>query len=73
MPLIRVNLIEGGVPAVQKRELIAKLTEAFVSVVGEDLRPITWVLIEEIKNGDWGMAGEPCIIDTHSPALGGAR
>lgn len=64
MPLIRVKLIEGGVPPVKKRELIHELTDAFVSVIGEDIRPITWVIIEEVKNGDWGMGGEPCVIET---------
>jgi 4-oxalocrotonate tautomerase len=64
MPLVRVKLIEGGVTQTQKRTLITKLTDAFVSVVGDDIRPITWVILEEVKNGDWGMGGEPCIIET---------
>lgn len=71
MPLIRVKLIEGGVTPSQKRDLIANLTDAFVSVIGDNVRPITWVILEEVKNGDWGMGGEPCIIETHSPAVGG--
>ncbi len=68
MPLIRVKLIEGGVSPAKKRELIGRLTDAFVSVIGEDIRPITWVILEEVKNGDWGMAGEPCVIETHDDA-----
>jgi len=63
MPLIRVKLIEGAVAAEKKRKLITELTNSFVSVIGEDIRPITWVILEEVKNGDWGMAGEPCIIE----------
>ena len=63
MPLIRVKLIEGVVPPEKKRKLIAELTNSFVSVIGEDIRPITWVILEEVKNGDWGMAGEPCVIE----------
>ena len=65
MPLIWVKLIEGGVTPAKKRELIVRLTDAFVSVIGEDIRPITWVILEEVKNGDWGMGGEPCVIETH--------
>ena len=64
MPLIRVKLIEGGVTPAKKHELIRKLTDTFVNVIGEDIRPITWVIIEEVKNGDWGMGGEPCMIET---------
>lgn len=68
MPLIRVKLIEGDVPSEQKRRLITELTNSFVSVIGEDIRPITWVILEEVKNGDWGMAGEPCIIEPATAA-----
>ena len=57
MPLIRVKLIEGAVAAEKKRKLITELTNSFVSVIGEDIRPITWVILEEVKNGDWGMGG----------------
>ena len=63
MPLIRVKLIEGAVTPEKKRQLITELTNSFVSVIGEDIRPITWVILEEVKNGDWGMAGEPCVIE----------
>jgi 4-oxalocrotonate tautomerase len=69
MPLIRVKLIEGGVTPAQKRDLITKLTDAFVSVVGDEIRPITWVILEEVKNGDWGMGGEPWYrVHVHRPA-----
>ena len=64
MPLIRVKLIEGGVTPAKKRELIRELTDAFVNIIGEEIRPITWVIIDEVKNGDWGMGGEPCVIET---------
>jgi len=63
MPLIRVKLIEGAVTPEKKRQLITELTNSFVSVIGEGIRPITWVILEEVKNGDWGMAGEPCVIE----------
>jgi 4-oxalocrotonate tautomerase len=34
------------------------LTDAIVAVYGENTRPVTWVLIEETKSGDWGIGGE---------------
>ncbi len=40
MPLIRIKLIEGGVTSAKKRELIRELTDAFVNVIGEEIRPI---------------------------------
>jgi 4-oxalocrotonate tautomerase len=30
-----------------------------VSVEGEALRPVTWVTIEEVASGEWGIAGKP--------------
>lgn len=73
MPLIRVKLIEGCVTPAQKRDLITHLTDAFASVIGENIRPITWVILEEVKNGDWGIGGEPCVIETHEPATSRQR
>jgi 4-oxalocrotonate tautomerase len=30
-----------------------------VSVDGEAMRPVTWVTIEEVPNGEWGIGGKP--------------
>jgi 4-oxalocrotonate tautomerase len=59
MPLIQVKLIEGVFTEAQKREMVHKLTDAMVSIEGENMRPVTWVVIEEIKSGDWGIGGKP--------------
>ena len=59
MPFIQVRVIEGVFSDAQKRQMIQKLTDALVSVEGEYLRPVTSVLIEDIKSGDWGMGGRP--------------
>jgi 4-oxalocrotonate tautomerase len=57
MPLVNVKLIEGVFTPDQKREMIAKLTETMVEIEGENLRPVTWVVLEEVKSGDWGIGG----------------
>ena len=58
MPLINVKLIEGVFDASQKREVVEKLTEAMVAIEGEAMRPVTWCVVEEVRSGDWGMAGK---------------
>jgi 4-oxalocrotonate tautomerase len=58
MPLIQVKLIEDVFTEAQKREIVRKLTDAMVSIEGENMRPVTWVIIEEVKSGDWGMGGK---------------
>lgn len=57
MPLIQVKLIEEVFTPAQKKEIITKLTDAMVSIEGENLRPVTWVTIEEVRSGDWGIGG----------------
>lgn len=41
----------------QKREMIGKLTETMVGIEGEQMRQVTWVTIEEVDSGDWGIGG----------------
>ncbi len=57
MPLIQVKLIENVFSSDQKREIIERLTDAMVEVEGENMRPVTWVTIEEVASGEWGIAG----------------
>ena len=57
MPLINVKLIEGVFDDSQKREMIEKLTDAMVEIEGENMRGVTWVVIDEVKSGDWGIGG----------------
>jgi 4-oxalocrotonate tautomerase len=59
MPLIQVHLIEEVFTPQQKREMIEKLTDAMVSIEGENMRGVTTVIIDEVKSGDWGMGGKP--------------
>ena len=45
MPLIDVHLIENVFTPEQKRQIISKLTDAMVSIEGENMRGVTWVKI----------------------------
>ncbi len=62
MPLVNVKLIEGVFTPQQKQEMIRKLTDAMVSIEGENMRPVTWVFIEEVKSGEWGIGGNPLTV-----------
>jgi 4-oxalocrotonate tautomerase len=57
MPLVNVKLIEGVFTPEQKREMIQRVTDAMVEIEGENLRQVTWVVVEEVKSGDWGIGG----------------
>ena len=74
MPLLNVKLIEGVFTPKQKQEMIQKLTDAMVSIEGEALRLHTWVVLEEVKSGDWGVAGNPLAThDVKALAAGRAK
>ena len=60
MSIINVKFIESVVATPeQKQELVRVLTDIFVSVLGEVVRPFTYVVFEDTKAGDWGIAGHP--------------
>jgi 4-oxalocrotonate tautomerase len=58
MPLVQVKVIEGIFSDAQKRAMIEKVTDALVSVEGENMRQVTWVTIEDVKSGEWGIGGK---------------
>jgi 4-oxalocrotonate tautomerase len=57
MPLVDIRVIEGVFSPEQKRELIRRVTDTMVEIEGESLRPVTWVVVSEVRSGDWGIAG----------------
>lgn len=60
MPIINVKFIKDVVATdEQKKELIVKLTDTFVGVLGDVVRPFTYVVIDETPVGQWGIAGVP--------------
>lgn len=57
MPLVTIKGIEGVFSSEEKAEIIKKITDVMVEVEGENMRPVTWVIFEEVKSGDWGIGG----------------
>jgi 4-oxalocrotonate tautomerase len=58
MPLVQVKLIEGVFNSDQKQEIITKVTETMVGIEGEAMRPVTWVIVEEVRSGEWAIGGK---------------
>lgn len=59
MPLVQIKGVGGYLTLAQKQEMIRKVTDAVVSVEGEGLRQVTWVTIEDVPPGAWGVGGNP--------------
>lgn len=57
MPLITAKMFEGRLDPDTEPRVIAALTEALVSVFGEEIRDQTWVVLEEVPRTRWGFGG----------------
>lgn len=63
MPLVQIKGVGGYLTLEQKQEMIRKVTDAVLSVEGEGLRQVTWVTIEDVAPGAWGVGGNPVTDD----------
>jgi 4-oxalocrotonate tautomerase len=63
MRLIQVKVIEGVFTAPQNREIVERLTDAMVEIDGENMRQLTWCVVEEVASGDWGIGGQTLTAD----------
>lgn len=74
MPLVQIKGVGGYLTLAQKQEMIRKVTDAVLSIEGEGLRAVTWVTIEDVQPGAWGVGGTPVTDDDlRSMAAGRAR
>lgn len=56
MAIVTIQTIENLLTSEQKTQIVAQITDAIVGVKGEAFRRLTWVRIEEIREGIWGWA-----------------
>ena len=57
MALIQVKIVEGVFTALQKREMVERLTDVMAEIEGETMRSHIWCLVEEVASGGWGVGG----------------
>jgi len=60
MPCIRIEITREGVTQEQKKQLIAGATELMVRVLDKD-PATTFVVIDEVDLGNWGVGGLPVV------------
>ncbi len=63
MPLVQVHVFEDELSQTQSEELVSKITDAMTEVTSEKLRDVTWVTINEVKSGHWGVGGNTLGLD----------
>ena len=58
MPLVNIKVIENVFTEEEKAQILNGVTEAVVAVEGENVRPYTVVLIEEVRSRDYAVGGQ---------------
>ncbi|MEU1272665.1 4-oxalocrotonate tautomerase family protein [Streptomyces sp. NPDC005799] len=57
MPFANFKVPEKTLTPKQKEEIVSRTTELYVEIYGERARNNTMVLVEEVADGGWGIAG----------------
>ncbi|MEM7319340.1 MAG: tautomerase family protein [Pseudomonadota bacterium] len=58
MPLVDIQVIEGVFSDAEKAEMIQKVTDTMVEIEGEAMRGVTWVRVQDVPSGQWGIGGQ---------------
>ncbi|APH41463.1 4-oxalocrotonate tautomerase family enzyme [Leptospira interrogans serovar Copenhageni/Icterohaemorrhagiae] len=70
MPLVQNFVPAGSLSADMKNDMIQKVTDAVVEAEGKPVvRRYTWVHINEVPDGGWGMSGKVVTIDAMKKSL----
>ena len=72
MPYINCRVMEGVLSDDQKSEIAESITETFASVVGEPVRGLTWVVIDDMSSGHLTIGGRPITTQGVKEVLAGA-
>jgi 4-oxalocrotonate tautomerase len=72
MPYINCRVMEGVLSDEQKAEIAESVTETFVEVLGEPVRGLTWVVIDDMSSGQLTIGGRPITTEGVKEVLAGA-
>lgn len=57
MPFIEVKIIKDVLSAEEKSQVIEEITSVFARMKGAEFAAGTWVVVNEIDDGNWGEGG----------------
>ncbi|HEX3955250.1 MAG TPA: 4-oxalocrotonate tautomerase family protein [Trebonia sp.] len=58
MPFANFKVPAGSLSAEQKETIIHRTTDLYAEIFGEQARPNTMVLVEEVTDGGWGIGDQ---------------
>ena len=72
MPVVNLRVMENVLSLEQKNEIAEQFTDTLVSVIGEPVRELTWVIVDDIRSGQLSIAAKPVTTEAVNEMLAGA-
>ena len=63
MPFIEVKTIRGVFSAEEKSQVIEEITSVFARMKSDDFAAGTWVVVNELDDGNWGEGGSVLVAE----------
>lgn len=57
MPFANFKVPAGTLSAEQKKQIVDTTTDLYADLYGDEVRPNTLVIVEEVTDGGWGIGG----------------
>jgi 4-oxalocrotonate tautomerase len=73
MPLVNVRVMEGVLSDSQKGQIADEITDTLVRVIGEEIRGVTFVVVDDIASGQLSIGGDRITTDAVKQMLGRTR
>ena len=73
MPLVEVKVFKDELSRAQSKQLIGMITDAVTEVTSDKLRGVTWVIIDEVEDGQWGVGGDALGLGDVKKIMAGAE
>lgn len=70
MPLVNVKVMENVLTYEQKTEIASRITDVLLDVIGEPVRPATFVEVQDITSGQLLLGGQQITTDVVKQMLG---
>ena len=71
MPVVNLRVMENVLSPEQKHEIAEQFTETLVSVIGEPVRELTWVIVDDIASGQLSIAAKQVTTEAVKEMLAG--
>jgi 4-oxalocrotonate tautomerase len=72
MPVVNLRVMENVLSLEQKNQIAEQFTDTLVSVIGEPVRELTWVIVDDIRSGSLTIGAKPITTEAVNDMLAAA-